>query len=265
MKKRREQDLTSSVPEAGPGFFRRLYAKSNLLILAAAALLLGQIPYLGNVLSWQTSFFHEISHGLAALLTGGRILGLEIHFSGSGLCYTAGGARWLISLAGYAGAVFWGLLIYLSAEALPSKYSHLPAVILASVLMGSAVLYARDFQSWTIILIISILYAAAIKFRNRLPLKFFLKLAGLYILLDAGRAPFALLHHQAPNDAASLAAQTGLPVFFWISLWLFTAAGGLVFIWQIEKRPGPVRPPADETQTGITPAKPSGGRAGANQ
>ena len=170
-------------------------------------------------------------------MTGGQVLKIELHFSGAGICYTSGGIRWLTSLAGYAGAAFWGLLIYLLAGAIPKNRSHLPAAFLITVLIASGLFYVRDFQSWTIILLIAAFYAAAIKFRDRLPLSLGLKLAGLYIILDALKAPAALLRGRTVNDAASLAGQTGVPGFFWIAFWMAIAAGCLIFIWKIERRP----------------------------
>jgi len=229
---------TPDAPKTRPGLFQSLYARLNLLGLIILALLIGQTPFLSNLLSWQMTFFHEISHGLAALITGGRVLKIELHFSGAGLCYTSGGLRWFILLAGYAGAAFWGLLIYLLAEAFAKNLSHLLAAGLVAILAASGLLYARDFQSGTIIAIIAILYAAAVRHRDKLPLKLFLKLVGLYIILDAFKAPTALLRHRAINDAANLAGLTGTPEFFWIILWMAMAAGCLAFIWKIERHPG---------------------------
>ena len=229
--------------QAHPGRFQRLYAKFSPAALLILALLVGQAPFLSNFLSWQMAFFHEISHGLAALVTGGRVLKIELNFSGAGVCYTSGGLRWLIFLAGYAGAALWGSLLYLLADAIPKNRSHLLAAGLVTGLAASGLLYARDFQSWTIISSIAILYAVAVKFRDKLPLKLFLKLAGLCIILDAFKAPTLLFWSHAISDATGLAGQTGVPELFWIILWLAIAVGCLAFIWKIEKRP--VAAPSD--------------------
>ncbi len=218
-------------------------------MLIITALLIGQLPYFSNFFSWQMTFFHELSHGLAALVGGGRMVKIELHFSGSGLCYTYGGLRWLIIMAGYAGAPFWGLMIYLSAGVAPLKGGHFLAISLAAVMIATGIIYARDIQTWTIIAAITLFYCGAVKFRNKLPLKFYLKLAGLYIILDSVTAPLALFGHNGANDAASLAVQTGLPGFFWILFWLGAAAGCLMVIWIIEgqTRPGsPTRGPKDQ-------------------
>ncbi len=56
-------------------------------------------------------FLHEISHGIAALLTGGRILAIGLTFDEGGVCVTDGGNRFLILNAGYLGSLFWGVLL----------------------------------------------------------------------------------------------------------------------------------------------------------
>lgn len=218
------------------GWLKRFHTKSNMLVLIVIALLLGQVPYLKNLLGWQMTFFHEISHGLAALATGGSIVRIELNFSGAGLCVTKGGLRWITSFAGYAGAAFWGVLIYLSAGFFSKKHSHILAGLLAALLAWSGILYARDLETWAIISLMALLYAAVLKFRETLSLSVFLKLAGLYILLDALKAPVALFRHQAVNDATNLASQTGFPALFWIIAWLIIVAASLVLIWKLEKK-----------------------------
>ena len=242
-----------------------LYNKTVFLLLVITVLALGEVPLLSNLLSWQTAFFHEISHGLAALATGGRLLQIELHFSGSGLCYTAGGIRWLVLLAGYAGSSFWGLLLYLSGwassipdqkkrpqtlydltsptstsrikSAQPSKnIALLPALGVTVVLIFTGALYARDIQTLLVILSLTVLYLGAVSFRRFTPLRLFLKVAGLYVMLDALKALRALIKHQAASDSAQLAALTGAPELFWIGCWLTMAFTCLVLAWKSEWR-----------------------------
>lgn len=229
-------EITHDKKRNRPGFFQRIQPQLIFVILIIIALALSQTPYVVNFLSWQTTFFHEISHGLAALVTGGGITKIELHFAGSGLCYTSGGSLVLISLAGYAGAALWGLLIYLAAGTLPKNYSHVAAVFLAAVPLLSGLLYVRDHESWAIVLAITVFYAAAVKLRNILPVKLILKIAGIYIIIDAFRAPFVLLRHKDVSDAANLAALTGIPEFFWILAWIAISLGCLAFIWKTGSR-----------------------------
>ena len=172
-----------------------------------------------------------------ALATGGKIAKIELHFAGSGVCYTLGGIDWLVAMAGYAGAGLWGLLIYLMAGMFPKRYSHITAGFLAIILLVTGILYAKDIESWVIIAAITVFYGTAVWFKNKLPLGLILKVAGLYIILDAFKAPVLLLQHRPVSDATHLAAVTGIPEFCWILLWLAMALGCLLYIWKIEKRP----------------------------
>ena len=47
-------------------------------------------------------FFHELSHGLMAVFTGGSIREIQLFAAQGGLCVTAGGNRFLTLSAGYA-------------------------------------------------------------------------------------------------------------------------------------------------------------------
>lgn len=64
-----------------------------------------------------STWVHEMCHGIAALLVGGRILKLQIFKDGSGLAYTATrGGRFrsgFVSSAGYPGTAFTGCLLLL--------------------------------------------------------------------------------------------------------------------------------------------------------
>lgn len=56
--------------------------------------------------------FHELSHGIAALLTGGRVFGFAISPEGSGVTFGVGGNLMAILIAGYLGSAFWGSVLF---------------------------------------------------------------------------------------------------------------------------------------------------------
>lgn len=64
------------------------------------------------------TLIHELSHGLAAILTGGTFLRFEVGQHGAGLAYTRGGSPFVILQAGYLGTALFGagllLLTHLS-------------------------------------------------------------------------------------------------------------------------------------------------------
>ncbi|MHC4393261.1 MAG: M50 family metallopeptidase [Planctomycetota bacterium] len=91
--------------------------RNELLILGA---LVGMVW-----LSWDTVLMqplkmlvvmlHEISHGLAAILTGGSIARIELNPRFGGACYTYGGSRFITLSAGYLGSMLFGAAFLLTA------------------------------------------------------------------------------------------------------------------------------------------------------
>ncbi|MFQ5534642.1 MAG: M50 family metallopeptidase, partial [Sphingomonadales bacterium] len=86
----------------------------TFVLLVVGAMLLSVIPIVSLPFSWTATFFHEISHGLMAIATGGSIVKINLYPNGAGLCTSIGGSPFLIAFAGYFGAVLWGVLIYKS-------------------------------------------------------------------------------------------------------------------------------------------------------
>lgn len=77
----------------------------------AVVLLIWLIP-LPNPIKLLAITFHELSHGLAALLTGGRVFGIAIDPSGAGVTMGIGGHMFTILIAGYLGSALWGTALY---------------------------------------------------------------------------------------------------------------------------------------------------------
>ncbi len=94
--------------------------------------------------------FHELSHGLMALATGGTILSIEITQQEGGLCETEGGHAALIVSAGYLGSMFFGgLLLYLSKfrEYVGVVYTMLTILLAAAIFSVLKDPYTRDFAT----------------------------------------------------------------------------------------------------------------------
>src|SRR5512143_631488 len=82
------------------------------LALAAAALLLWD-TFVVYPFRLFVVLLHEISHGLAAVATGGAIVSIGLSFDEGGVCLTRGGWPFLILNAGYLGSLLWGGLFLL--------------------------------------------------------------------------------------------------------------------------------------------------------
>ena len=62
-----------------------------------------------------TVYLHELSHGLAAELTGGELWRITLSIRQGGKCYTSGGIREIVLSAGYVGSMVCGCLIFYGA------------------------------------------------------------------------------------------------------------------------------------------------------
>jgi hypothetical protein len=54
------------------------------------------------------TMIHELGHGMAAVLTGGKFLRFQVTSRGAGLAWTSGGSRFVIIQAGYLGTALFG-------------------------------------------------------------------------------------------------------------------------------------------------------------
>lgn len=208
-----------------------LTSRQQLILFIVAAFIVDYLPFINLPFLWSETFFHEISHGLAALLTGGSIRNISLFFDGSGLATTSGGSRFLISFSGYLGSALWGLLIYRVADSLSPKNAKLMVGTMVLMLGVTLLLWARDISSIIILLILLLMYVLPLVKSLWFSVKFFIQLVGVFVMLDAIRSPLYLLDGRDLGDGASLAQLTGLPEFLWVALWFVIAVGCLYRLW----------------------------------
>ena len=200
------------------------------------ALILSTIPLIHYPFGWFETFFHELSHGLAALLTGGVIHSIKLNLDGSGLCVTAGGFEFLVLIAGYAGSALWGSLVYLSVSGGKGRSAKVIAAMLALLVMFTGILWARDLVTIIILLVIVGLFGTAYRYGSHQLTQRFVEFIGVYVVLDAIRSPFALIDGRSLGDGNALSDMTLIPEIIWVMLWGFLAVCCLVLLW---KRSGP--------------------------
>jgi len=207
--------------------------------MVISAFLLSYVPIVNWPFSWMMTFFHEISHGFAALITGGAIESIQLHLRGSGLCTTRGGSGFIISLAGYLGAVIWGMLIYLMADKLNKRHTDEMALFMAGVIFFSAVFLARDLMTLLIMTTLIAVLLTVMKMQNNSFIKLALKFIGIYILLDAIKAPLNLIDGRHFGDGARLADTTGIPELIWVAVWFLAGLFGLYTLWKLTNKEKP--------------------------
>jgi hypothetical protein len=183
---------------------------------------------------WMETFFHELSHGLACVLTFGRIHRIEISFNGAGLCSTYGGWRIPILLAGYAGAVSWGAVIYLAGWSLSTSEDVFLLHFLMGVLIVSGLFWVRNPKTLLIIMImIFIFWVPTLLPDTKIP-AYAIEFYGIYVVQSAISAPLALIDGKHVGDGADLADITLIfPEGVWIALWFIYALIVTFWLWQI--------------------------------
>lgn len=87
-------------------------------------------------------FFHELSHALAALVTGGSVISLTLSPDEGGLATTRGGIRFVVVSAGYLGSLLFGVALFLIA--LRTHLDRAAVAALGLCLLFIAALYMRD-------------------------------------------------------------------------------------------------------------------------
>ncbi len=206
--------------------------RQRLIIFIIAAFIIDYIPFLNLPFLWSQTFFHEISHGLSALLTGGKIHFINLHFNGSGLCTTSGGIHFIVAFAGYAGSALWGMLIYRFAGVLSPSNTKIMAAIMVSMLVMTVVLWARDISTLIILAVLIVLYSLPLYQPLWISIRSFIQLLGIYVLLESIRSPLYLLDGRDLGDGAALAQLTWIPEIVWVGLWFFIAFRCLIHLWR---------------------------------
>jgi hypothetical protein len=164
--------------------------------------------------------FHELSHGIAAAVTGGTIAEIQVHRDQGGHCVTSGGIPMVVVSAGYLGSLLFGVLVLLAATR--TRAAPVVAGLLGAVL---AVVAFRFVPSGTFGWWFAGLWALALvvmAFLPRAVSEIALRVVGvtscLYAILDIKSDVLDRDHPE--SDASQLAAMTGVPPFLWGVFWI---------------------------------------------
>jgi hypothetical protein len=175
-------------------------------------------------------FLHEISHGLAAILTGGAIEAIGLSFDEGGVCVTRGGSPFLTLNAGYLGSLLWGALFLVIGARRRRARPAIHAIGIFTLVV--TLLYVRTPFGLLYGLAAGIaLLAIAARLRSQaseLLLAAIGVMSCLYAVWDI--ASDVLLRPGAGSDAAALARLTGVPALFWGVLWVFVSCAVLALL-----------------------------------
>jgi hypothetical protein len=192
--------------------------------VAVVLLLLWRTPLLWP-LKVLVVFFHELSHGLAAILTGGAIVRIEVVAAQGGLCLTRGGNGFLTLSAGYLGSLGWGAAALLTATR--SRHDRALAIGLGAIVLTATLFWVRPVVSFGFAfhLVAGLAFAAFGAWLPEVACDWLLRVFGLasclYVVPDIYSDTIA--RSGQVSDARLLAALTGIPTVLWGALWILLA------------------------------------------
>jgi hypothetical protein len=169
-------------------------------------------------------FLHEISHGIAALATGGSIQRITLNPRLGGACYCPGGNAFLTLSAGYLGSLAWGGLILELGRRTGRRVNRVTGTIGVLVVVLTALFIRSAFGILFGVGFGALLLVAARYLEdrgNRLLLTGLGLTSCLYAILDIKSDVLDRPH--LPSDAYMLAQLTGIPTLVWGVLWITVA------------------------------------------
>ena len=209
--------------------------------------------FIGIVFLWDTLFvyplkifvvfMHEVSHGLAAIVTGGRIVEIQVNPQQGGHALTQGGSRFWTLTAGYLGSLLWGGLILLLAAR-----TQLDKVVSVLIGFGMVVISIRFGESRFTTLFgigFGVVLLAVGFFLPEVVNDWILRIIGvtscLYAILDIKSDVLDRSHLR--SDARMLSEVTGFPTVFWGVLWILIAIGLTLWFLYLAGKPTTVAEP----------------------
>jgi hypothetical protein len=223
---------------------KKLTKKQKSLIELSIIILFALIA----VFFWDTLFIypvklfavlmHELSHGIAAIVTGGKVASIEISPYLGGHCLSKGGNVYAIAFAGYPGSIFWGALLFYSA------YNYKAGTWITTFVALMIVILSIMYVDGAFSLVMSSAFAAFLffspRFFNKTVNHYLIKFLGLtsclYVIVDIKEDLITLAYRE--TDAQLLANLTKVPSIYWGVLWLAVSVIVLYFLLKFSYKKG---------------------------
>lgn len=169
-------------------------------------------------------FFHESSHALATILTGGTVKELVINSQQGGHVISYGGNEFIIISAGYIGSLLWGVAIYTAS--IKSRYDKIIMSVLGLSIIIITVVLSRSLFSWLFGLLSGGAMLLMAKFLADKYNDFALRLIGLTSMMYAPLDIYSdtISRSYLESDAYLLAEYSGGTTFMWGCIWILISA-----------------------------------------
>ena len=176
---------------------------------------------------------HEISHGIAAILTGGKIIELNIALDLSGMCKIEDGNSIIIASSGYFGSLLFGMLLFYSS--INKKFSQIVLPIISGIIIIFLINSSKNellilITTLVLILLLVIIYKAP-KLISSIILKALGIISCIYVLIDIKQDIFDST--SSYSDASMLAELTGIHQVIWGLIWLGLSIIGILYLLKL--------------------------------
>lgn len=191
----------------------------NLILLLGLIVLCWNYPIL-YPLKLLVVFFHESSHALATILTGGSVKELVINQQQGGHVISQGGNQFIIISAGYIGSLLWGVAIYVVT--VKSRYDKVIMSVLGFSVISITLVLSSSFFSWIFGLLSGVAMLLMAKYLVDKYNDFALRVIGLTSMMYAPLDIYSdtISRSYLESDAYFLAEYTGGTTLFWGSVWI---------------------------------------------
>jgi hypothetical protein len=181
---------------------------------------------------------HEFSHGIAAFLSGGKIVSIEVNSNIGGRITTEGGLPLFIAMSGYMGSLLLGAVLFLSAY--HKSYSVWIPTIIAALLIWICANYIRNTGGIIIALSFAAMFITAPRILSGKTNSYLLKSLGIissiYILIDLKDDIFS--SRFAESDAYILESLSGIPSSVWGFVWIIITLVTIFLLLRFSYRKG---------------------------
>lgn len=191
----------------------------QLAVITAVIFALWQTPVIVP-LKILIVFCHEISHAIAAWLTGGEVLSITVSPQQGGVAVTRGGSPFVISSAGYLGSLLIGVGLFLIA--LRSHADRILMAVLGGLVLLIALFYVREWFALGFSVGLGVLMLGVARFlphnANDLALRVIGLTSMVYVPFDIFDDTIA--RSGMRSDARILAETFGGTTMMWGAVWL---------------------------------------------
>ncbi|MEW6195840.1 MAG: M50 family metallopeptidase [Bacteroidota bacterium] len=208
--------------------------KQYLELISLATIIIITILFWETFLIYPIKLFvvtlHEISHGIAAILSGGTVESLDIGLNLGGVCISGGGDQIFIASSGYLGSFLFGSAIFYSAY----NYKLGKWILLSTALI--LFIFLVNTSANTTFILVSILLIAILTLVNyflpKLVFNYLVKSIGLisciYVIVDIKED--LLSESVITSDAVIIENLTGINSYLIALIWLVISLIGIAFL-----------------------------------